>query len=249
MVMTFTAFLLAITLKYIGQTLFAAMLGDGSSTRSGRMTFRLAQHLSPLGTIVALVSAFPISTGIPVGLGWGKIVRPNATKMSIGPNLGVILIGLSGIIIHFTLGIGSALLIHLVTPAMSQVNILCSGLNGGVLQGCLQSFEPGWFLRLDQFVLVFANVNIVLGLLNIIPLFPLDGYHILFSVLPAKTAMSYRSSESTQELIVLLILFLAPLLFSLVGIGFNPIGILNSASLNIIAQFSSISIIDTLLRL
>ena len=238
MAMTFIAFLLTLALRHATQAFVAATLGDGSLARDHRLSLNPRYHISPLGTVVALVSAFPASGGLPIGLGWGKPIRPDAKKMSTGADRGLIIVALSGIASNIVVGLGIAALLGLTSGV--RVSFQCLASSGGLLQGCLQTWQPGYVLRLEEFAFVFALVNILIGLLNIIPLFPLDGYHILYALLPDRQALSYRNSENIQELVLLGIFFLLPILLQLSGapLTLSPFNLLHQLSFNIVSSFS-----------
>jgi Zn-dependent protease len=82
--------------------------------------------------------------------------------------------------------------------------------------------QPGWLLYIQQFLIAFAVTSVGLALLNLIPLYPLDGYYILFAILPSGPAITYRNAVQYMELILLLILFVVPYLLQILRIPFNP---------------------------
>jgi Zn-dependent protease len=252
--MTFVAFILTIGLRYGAQALVTSLLGDGSLAREHRLTVNPARHMASLGTWVGVIFSFPIGGGLPAGLGWGRPVRPDATRLSVGANSGTILVALSGIVTNFVVGIVVAVglgFIPFSLANMMQANgCLGSHLQGGPLQSCLMGWQPGWALRLEEFALVFASVNILVGLLNLIPLYPLDGYSILFALLPERAAINYRNSQATQELILAGILLLVPFLFNIARVPqeFAPSYLLQLASYKILSVFDS-NLLQTLLFL
>jgi Zn-dependent protease len=260
MTMTFAAFVLAMGIRYATQAFVAAMMGDGSPARDRRLTLNPARQLAPLGTMVALISAFPAqgflaTSAVPIGLGWGKPIRPNSLRLSAGPNAGLVIIGLSGIVVNLLVGSLAALLLALLpihSLTLNEVAIHCgNSLPGGALQSCLSFWQPAWALRLEQFVFVFASVNLLIGLLNIIPLFPLDGYHILFAFLPTNAAVGYRNNEFVQEMVLVGLLFFLPFLLQIIGAPptLNPFYWLQVLSYTIIDLFTVPHYGDTLVNI
>ncbi len=242
MLMTFVAFVLAIGLHNGMEGVIATVLGDTSLAREGKLTFNPLRHMTPFGTVVAVITSFTFT--LPGGLGWGRLVRPDARRLRIGPNAGLVILALSGILTYFVVGLLIALVFSrfLLSAHDLATLVLCidSGTKGGPLQGCLAAWQPGWLLRAEQFVYIFGYVNLILGFLNLIPLYPLDGYHILFAFLPTNAAISFRNGEQWHELILAGIFFLLPLLLSLgqLPVQFTPLGLLQSASLNIISSLA-----------
>ena len=241
-VMTFVSFVLTMAVRYGAQAMVTTLLGDGTPAKERRLTLNPARHMAALGTFVALALSFPLS-GIPAGLGWGKPIKLDVHKFSVRANTGLILVALTGIAVNIILGIVIAVGLGFIplTIANQHTIINCFGLQGGPFQGCLQAWQPGWALRLEQFAFVFASVNILVGLLNIIPLYPLDGAKILFALLPDRQAISYRNSEANQELILFGIVLILPFLFAFARIpaSFAPSALLQTLSLKIMALFTS----------
>jgi Zn-dependent protease len=162
----------------------------------------------------------------------------------------LVLVALAGILGNIGLGILIAVaLSHIPLSAQDQVVLVncqphLTGFaiapQGGLLQSCLAGWQPGWLLRVEQFAYIFAGENIALGLLNLVPLYPLDGYHILFALLPDRTAIGYRNSEQWQELILAAIIFFVPFLLSLAQFpfNFNPLVLLQGVGYSIVDGFA-----------
>src|SRR5207253_10752470 len=80
--------------------------------------------------------------------------------------------------------------------------------------------EP-FLIRIPQFLAVFACVNICLAIFNLFPLYPLDGYQILYTLLPSRQAVQFAKSATYGPLIILGIFFLLPFLAQLASPGLN----------------------------
>lgn len=75
---------------------------------------------------------------------------------------------------------------------------------------------------LQTILLQLVFLNVILCLFNFIPLFPLDGWHIVLSLLPPDLAYSWQRHAQTSSYI-----FFGLLLLSFVNIpGFQPFGML-----------------------
>jgi Zn-dependent protease len=229
MIETFVAFVLAIILHNCAQALMASALGDRTPVSKGRFSFLPGGQLSGIGTIVAIVTS--ISVGC--GLGWGKPVETDAPRLRPGPNAGIVIVALTGILTNLFLGLGIAFALKFV-PGVSNLGIAfarCSEQVGNPLLSCMNNLQPAnlpptYLLYIMQFLIAFAVTNVGLALLNLIPLYPLDGYYILFALLPSGPAITYRNAVQYMELILLLILFLIPYLLRILRIDFDPAGLI-----------------------
>jgi Zn-dependent protease len=220
---TFVAFIIAITLHEAAHAGVAALLGDSTAVSQGRLSLAPGRQLTAQGTLVAIFVSFSALAG----LGWGRSMEVDAQRMRVGPNFGTILTALAGPALNLALGIGLAFGLAAVpgADALGTQSSLCFAYHGLNLQACLNAVQPTFALRLEQFGIIFAISNIAIGLVNLIPLHPLDGYHILFALLPSGPAIRYRNWMPYMEAILLILFLALPLLLAALGIGgFNPGG-------------------------
>ncbi len=189
--MIIVSFLLAVIIHEYAHALTASLLGDTTPRTQGRQSLSLRAHLDPLGTLLCVILAFQAVAIGPIGLGWGKPVKTDPWKLRGGPNGGTLLVSLAGIVTSLALGLVVALLIRFL-PATLLTN--------------------AFSIRVVQFVTVFAAANITLGLFNILPLYPLDGYQILYTLLPSRQALKFAKSAQFGPLIIIVLIFVLPFL-------------------------------------
>ena len=220
---TFVAFIIALSLHEAAHAGMATILGDSTPAGDGRLSLAPTRHMAAIGTIVAIVSC--VST-FPGGLGWGRPVDIDARRMRGGPNTGLLLVALAGPTMNAIIGTGLALGLHAIPGfgALSSRAIQCSGTSGfGVsLQKCLSTAQSPYLIRVEQFLIVLAVTNILIALVNIIPLHPLDGYRVLYAILPTRQALAFRNYEQYMEFMLLVLFFVVPYLFAIVGLGASP---------------------------
>src|SRR6266566_9023289 len=192
------SFLVAVIIHEFGHSLVATMLGDPTPRKEGRLSPSLRTQIDPVGTMLCVILAFfPVAAG-PVGLGWGKPVKVDPWKLRGGPNFGTLLVSLGGIFISLITGLLFALLLHFIP---------------------LTLLKDGVTARILQLVIVFASVNICLAIFNLVPLYPLDGYQIVYTLLPSRQAVQFARSATYGPFIILGILFLLPFLATIGGLS------------------------------
>jgi Zn-dependent protease len=196
--MIIASFLVAIPLHEFAHAQMAIWLGDPTPRTEGRYTLSLRRHLDALGVLLCVMLAFlPIYAG-PLGLGWGQPVKTDPWKLRGGRSSGHLLVALAGPLFSLLLGLAFALLAGLAYPPLAG---------------------NAWLVRLPQLLMVFACVNLCLAIFNILPIYPLDGYQVLYILLPTPQAKQFERSAPWGPLIILALFFLLPFLGEIAGIG------------------------------
>ncbi len=202
--MIIISFLGAIALHEFGHALTALLLGDHTPQLEGRQTLSLRAHIDPVGVLMCILLAFQpfVPPTAPMGFGWGKPIKTDPWKMRGGENVGLLLVAGGGILFSLLIGLLVALILRFVSPFLSQ-NLIT--------------------VHISQLLLVFATVNISLTLFNLLPIYPLDGYQIVYTILPGKQATMFARSAPYGPFIILFIFFFLPFLARLAGVGSFPL--------------------------
>lgn len=194
--MLIASFLGAIALHEWSHALVASWLGDDTPRSSGRQTLDPRSHIDPVGLVLAIILSFqPVLLG-PVALGWGKPVNTDPWKLRGGPDVGLLIVSCAGILFSLLVGLLVAVISRFVAPFLVQ-NVIT--------------------LRLLQLLIVFSVTNVALAIFNLIPCYPLDGYQILYTLLPGKQAVGFARSAPYGPFIILGVFFLLPLIGNLTG--------------------------------
>jgi Zn-dependent protease len=148
---------------------FAAdRLGDPTARHLGRLSLNPAVHIDPIGTLLFPLIAFV--TGVPL-IGWAKPV-PVDPRYLKHPKRDFALIAAAGPASNLVMAAVGAAAFQLARGAAGPGDIA-----GGALTSALLPL-----------LFMFAIVNVLLAVFNMIPVPPLDGGNVLLGVLPAGPA-------------------------------------------------------------
>ena len=172
----------------------AVKLGDTTPKWRKRLTLNPLAHLDPIGTLMMLVCGFGFAKPVPVN-------PANFER----PKKGMAMTALAG-------PLSNLLLAFLAVAAFRLVGIpLGLKAEDGGLWATIPEYRG--ILAILRLVLidVFASINIGLAVFNLLPIFPLDGSHILAPILPDKVNWWI---ERNQQLIMLglIVLVMSPVL-------------------------------------
>jgi Zn-dependent protease len=186
--------LFAITLHEASHGYVAWRLGDDTAYRMGRVTFNPLKHVDPFGTVVLPVMLF-IAGGFLFG--WAKPVPVNFGRLN-RPRRDMVLVAAAGPASNLVLATVSALGFHLLPFASEALGAwLADALGKSIL------------------------INLVLAVLNMLPLPPLDGGRVAVGLLPRALAVPLARLERWGLLILIGGLFLLPMLGRQIGLDLD----------------------------
>jgi Zn-dependent protease len=180
--------LIAITVHEFSHALMANRLGDPTAKRLGRLSLNPVKHLDPLGTLMLFL----------VGFGWGKPVPINPNYFRMNPRRGMAISALAGPVSNFTL---VALLGILV-----RVGVVDWHSPWSWPFYPFASWDASWVVA--DIVGYVILLNLILGVFNLIPIPPLDGFNIAVGILPREQAAALVRIEPYGPVILLLVVFL-----------------------------------------
>ncbi len=155
--------LFAITLHEVAHGWAARALGDRTAQMLGRLSLKPIRHIDPMGTVVV-----PILLLILGGFlfGWAKPV-PVGVRNFRHPRRDMALVAIAGPLSNLAMALAWGLLMKL---ALSM------------------NPEEGVWLGITLMCRAGILINIVLMVLNLLPLPPLDGGRVLTGLLPERQA-------------------------------------------------------------
>ncbi len=173
--------LLAVILHEIAHGWVALQFGDSTARQEGRLTLNPINHIDPIGTVILPIIMLLTTNFV---FGWAKPVPVNFNRLK-KPVRDMALVALAG---------PTANLLMLVFWAIIT--------------------QIGWLmpesLGITKFLIYIGNagiyINIVLMILNLLPILPLDGGRILYSLLPRHLAEPYSKLEPFGFIILVVLL-------------------------------------------
>jgi Zn-dependent protease len=179
----------SIILHEISHGVVALWCGDDTAKRAGRLTLNPLAHIDPIGSIVVPIllvlsggPPFGWAKPVPVNVGRLRHPRDQAVLVSLaGPATNIILASAAGLVFHFTIG----------------PHILLGG----------QLYTPRGLDLVNQFILYFGIVNVIIAVFNLIPIPPLDGSALLERLLPASVLPQYYRMRFAFIVVVLILVF------------------------------------------
>lgn len=182
--------LLAVTLHEAAHGYVARALGDSTAAQLGRLSLNPLRHIDPVGTL--LVPGVLLAMGGFI-FGWAKPVPVNPARLKEGRR-SMAWVAVAGPMANLAMALFWAVLLKV---------LLVSGTDGGIATG------------MRYMALAGIAINILLMVLNLLPLPPLDGSRVLGGFLPPAQAQMLDRIEPYGLIILLALLFTGVLGFIL----------------------------------
>ena len=169
----------------------AEKLGDPTARLSGRITLNPLPHIDLIGTVLLPITLILLRS--PFLFGWAKPVPVQFANLR-GGRRGMAIVALSGPVTNLLLAAASALVYHLLLSAYQQGWIT----------------EQSGLIRITEPLFLMARIsvtfNLVLMVINLLPIPPLDGGRVMVGLLPYSWGSQLERMENYGMLIVLLLI-------------------------------------------
>src|SRR3990167_9907453 len=201
--------LFAISLHEVAHGWVASWFGDQTAKLSGRLSLNPIKHIDPIGTVLLPLLMLMVSNFI---FGWAKPVPVDPRNLH-HPRRDMAFVALAGpfsnIIMAFFWGLVAKMGMLAEASGYSEIGIPLTYMGGAGIM-----------------------INVVLGVLNLIPIPPLDGGKVLMSILPPRLAYHVGFLEPYGFLILVLLLFsgmlsrvIEPFVFLIINMIGNVFGL------------------------
>jgi Zn-dependent protease len=180
----------------------AYRLGDGTAKLFGRLTLNPIAHFDPIGGLMLVVSGL-----IGFGIGWAKPTPVNPSNLRGGRD--------------------SEGIVAFAGPAS---NLILAALGAIPLRLLLAASDTGTTVPVIvlNVLAFFVLINIALLLFNLVPIPPLDGSKVMFSMMSARQEFQWRPVLQQYGFLLLIVVAFVPLLpgqQTVFGFIFEKIGI------------------------
>ena len=180
----------AITLHEAAHGYVARHFGDKTAFMLGRISLNPLRHIDPVGTIIVpllILVTSKLFGGAGILFGWAKPVPVNFHALR-HPKRDMLWVAAAGPAANLAMALGWSL----------------------VLKAALLLPKGDFSLPLSLMAEAGITVNIVLMVLNLLPILPLDGGRIAVSLLPDRLALGYARLEPFGFPILLALIFIPP---------------------------------------
>lgn len=176
---------MSVVIHEVSHGFMAERFGDKTARHAGRLTLNPIKHLDLFGSVI-LPALFYLSFGF--AFGWAKPVPYNPDNLS-PRKWGTFFVSAAGVMANFLIAIIFGLILRAT---------------GGA------GLPDGFYFIVSSIVMV----NLGLAVFNLVPIPPLDGSKILFSLLPWEAYKHYETLERySLVLLFVFVFFFSHLLF------------------------------------
>ncbi len=174
----------AITVHEVAHGWMAKKYGDNTASMLGRLTLNPIKHVDLFGTLI--IPGLLLLSGTGFIFGWAKPVPVDPRNFK-NPRHDMAVVALAGPVSNVLMATGWALIARL-------------GVTIGVQAEAIS-------LPLIYTGIAGISINLVLAMLNLLPIPPLDGSRMLTGILPSYWAWQYNRLERYGFVILLILLY------------------------------------------
>ena len=177
----------AITIHEAAHGYAARHFGDPTAWQAGRISLNPIRHIDPVGTLLVpglILATSYLASGSAILFGWAKPVPVNFGRLR-RPKADMLWVAAAGPAVNLLMAIGWGALLKLAVDMPFNA----------------------YSRPLAEMSMVGININLVLMVLNLLPLPPLDGGRIAVSLLPMPMAVKFSQLERWGFPILILLLF------------------------------------------
>ena len=199
-------FLLALSMHEAAHAWMADRCGDPTARYLGRLTINPFAHIDPLGFAMVFLVGFGWAKPVPVNPNNFRHYRKDDIKVSLAGITANLLMFVAGCLMMFTM---IAIALHQIpngTLLSSDVTMLLRSPDSygyGLVVSMLGDVAGYVYIMM----LIFTTVNLTLAVFNLIPIPPLDGYHVLNDLILRRPLFAPQRAVVVGQIVLLALIF------------------------------------------
>jgi Zn-dependent protease len=200
--------LYSVIIHEVSHGVMALWLGDATAKYAGRLTANPMKHIDPWMTIMAPILLLIMSGG-RFAFGGAKPVPYNPYNLK-NQKWGPTLVAFAGPLANILIALIFAIVARLISlPMAAKVDIISNFNDWGTVAQTISGSMPSIIFEICVMVIFW---NVLLAFFNLIPIPPLDGSKLLFSIFSLRVeTMAILEQFGFIILLVAIILFAGPL--------------------------------------
>jgi Zn-dependent protease/tetratricopeptide (TPR) repeat protein len=200
------ALLFSMAAHEAGHAVTAFWCGDLTAKRRGRLTLNPLKHIDLFGTIILPTLLLFVTSG-RAAFGYAKPVPIDPRRFG-RRRRDEVLTASSGSVVNLTLALASVSILSILGSviSLSSAQVRISGFTDFLLPTVIQSPGGPVLALVVQFLKSCILVNLFLGILNLIPIPPLDGSYLLENAFPARYRVYFQILRRMGFLILIVLL-------------------------------------------
>ncbi|MFC1756449.1 site-2 protease family protein [Patescibacteria group bacterium] len=215
--------IMSVVIHEVSHGMAALWLGDQTAKYAGRLTLNPLKHLDPWGSFI--VPFFMILT-FGFGFGWAKPVPYNPYNLRDQKN-GPAIVGVAGPLSNIIIALIFGLAARFVPLSAVVKTSIYSGLIRFDFESLVVAISGSFASIFFLLFVMIVFVNVILAFFNLIPIPPLDGSKLLFSIVPMRTGTKIMFEQfGFFFLLIFIFMFsglLGKFLFTMISIFFRYI--------------------------
>jgi Zn-dependent protease len=205
--------LYSVIIHEVSHGVMAMWLGDLTAKYAGRLNLNPVHHIDPIGSIIVPIGMMLVSHGA-LAFGWAKPVPYNPYNLR-DQKWGPAWVALAGPVSNFTIAFIAAILAKILPVALAIKEDVMNRFYGVIFSigdwserwGHLAEAVAGSGGSILFGLLVMVIFwNVVLGMFNLLPIPPLDGSKLMYSILSLRTE-TIIMFEQLGFILLLLVIF------------------------------------------
>lgn len=200
--------LYSIIIHEVSHGLAALWLGDPTAKYAGRLSLNPKSHIDLWGSVLIPLMML-VASSFQYAFGWAKPVPYNPYNLS-NQKWGPALVGLAGPASNICIALIFALSARFINlPYLTKIDIVNNFNQWGDIATSISGNLSAIFFEIFVMIVFW---NTLMAFFNLIPIPPLDGSKLLFSVLPIKTETKIAMEQfGFVFLIIFIFLFQGPM--------------------------------------